>query len=83
MYEHLFSSMKIGNVEIPNRTVMTAMGNHIAEPGGFVSDADIAFYGARAKGGTGLIITECVAVDGSTGIGNLKQMWADDDKFIP
>ncbi len=83
MYEHLFSSMKIGNVEIPNRTVMTAMGNHIAELGGFVSDADIAFYGARAKGGTGLIITECVAVDGSTGIGNMKQMWADDDKFIP
>lgn len=83
MYDHLFSSMNIGNVSISNRTVMTAMGNHLANRDGSVSDADIAFYTERAKGGTGLIITECACVDSVTGRGNLKQLCVDDDKFIP
>ena len=48
---------KIGNVEIKNRMVMAAMGDLIANPDGTVSDAAIAYYGARAKGGVGLIIT--------------------------
>lgn len=83
MYTNLFSSQKIGNLEIPNRIVMTAMGNHMAEADGSVSPTDIAFYGARAKGGVGLIITECAAVDLGRGKGNLKQMSVDDDKYIP
>ena len=58
MYENLFSSKNIGTMTVPNRTVMTAMGNYLADEGGYVSEKDIAFYGARAKGGTGLVITE-------------------------
>ena len=83
MYNTLFSSCNIGTLEIPNRAVMTAMGNHIAEEDGTVSDADIAFYGARAKGGVGLVITECACVDFRTGEGNLRQIAVDDDKYIP
>lgn len=83
MYNTLFSSCNIGTLEIPNRAVMTAMGNHIAEEDGTVSDADIAFYGARAKGGVGLVITECACVDFRTGKGNLRQIAVDDDKYIP
>ena len=82
MYDKLFSEMKIGNITVPNRTVMTAMGNHLANEDGSVSDADIAFYGTRAKGGVGLVITECACVDFKTGKGNLKQMSVDDDKYI-
>ena len=49
MYKKLFSAKKIGSMEVPNRIVMTAMGNHIANEDGTVSEADIAFYGARQK----------------------------------
>lgn len=83
MYNKLFSSQKIGSMVVPNRVVMTAMGNHIANEDGTVSDTDVAFYGARAKGGVGLVITECACVDFKTGKGNLKQIAVDDDKYIP
>jgi len=57
----LFKPIKIGPVEIKNRIVMSPMGaNYGAGPGGFVTDQTCAYYGARAKGGTGLIITGTV-----------------------
>lgn len=82
MYEKLFSPKNIGKMTVPNRIVMTAMGNHLAEPDGCVSEADIAFYGARAKGGVGLVITECACVNLAIGKGNCRQMAVDDDKHI-
>lgn len=82
MYDRLFSKINIGTMTVPNRIVMTAMGNHLANPDGTVSEADVAFYGARARGGVGLVITECACVDFSTGKGNLRQMAVDDDKYV-
>lgn len=82
MYELLFSKQKIGKMEVPNRIVMTAMGNHLANTDGTVSEADIAFYEERAKGGVGLIITECICVDLATGRDNMAQLGADDDHHI-
>jgi len=82
MYKMLFSPMNIGKMVVPNRIVMTAMGNYLANPDGSVSDRDIAFYGARAKGGVGLIITECTCVNFQTGKGNTHQIAVDDDKYI-
>ncbi len=83
MYEQLFKEGKIGNVVVPNRIAMTAMGNHMADPGGWASDKDVAFYEARAKGGVGLVILECMAIDYEHGKGNVCQMSVDDDKFVP
>lgn len=82
MYNRLFSKLNIGKMTVPNRIVMTAMGNHLANPDGTVSEADLAFYGARARGGVGLVITECACVDFDTGKGNLRQLAADDDKHV-
>lgn len=83
MYRKLFQPLQIAGMRVPNRIAMTAMGNHLAEPNGMVSDADIAFYAARARGGVGLIITECACVDFVSGKGNLRQLAVDDDKYIP
>ncbi|MDR1807846.1 MAG: NAD(P)/FAD-dependent oxidoreductase [Propionibacteriaceae bacterium] len=83
MFEALFQPISLGAMTVPNRVVMTAMGNHMALPGGEASDIDVAFYGARAQGGVGLVITECVTVDYEHGKGNFGQMSADDDRFIP
>jgi 2,4-dienoyl-CoA reductase-like NADH-dependent reductase (Old Yellow Enzyme family)/thioredoxin reductase len=83
MYDLLFTEKKIGNLSVPNRIVMTAMGNHMALSDGYVSDHEIAFYGARAAGGVGLVITECLPVDYDHGKGNLAQMSAHSDDMIP
>ncbi|MDN5331258.1 MAG: hypothetical protein PWP45_483 [Tepidanaerobacteraceae bacterium] len=81
MFENLFYHGKIGTMETKNRVVFTAMGNALANSDGTVSERDIQFYAARAKGGVGLIITECMVVD-ERGKGNTRQMCAYDDKFI-
>ena len=54
----LFEAGKIGRLSIKNRIVMAAMGVHaLAEPDGRLSQRGIDYYVARAKGGSGLIIT--------------------------
>lgn len=83
MFNHLFSEGSIGTMKTSNRVVFTAMGNAFANTDGTVSEKDIHFYGARAKGGVGLIITECTVVDEKTGRGNGQQICVYDDKFIP
>ncbi|MFH1672126.1 MAG: FAD-dependent oxidoreductase [Pseudomonadota bacterium] len=54
----LFESGKIGKLTLKNRIVMAAMGvGGLIQPDGRLSQAGIDYYVARAKGGTGLIIT--------------------------
>ncbi len=49
-----------GSLELPNRTFMPPMGTHTANPDGTISDAGVAYLVARARGGTGLLITESI-----------------------
>lgn len=60
--EALFTPLRIGTLEIPNRIAMAPMTREFA-PGG-VPGADVAvYYRRRAEGGAGLIITEGMAVN--------------------
>ncbi|MDR3315335.1 MAG: FAD-dependent oxidoreductase [Coriobacteriales bacterium] len=83
MSEQLFSAGRIGTLTVPNRIVMTAMGNALGATDGSVTDAAIAFYTERARGGVGLIITECIIIDWKNGRGNLHQVAVCDDDKIP
>jgi 2,4-dienoyl-CoA reductase-like NADH-dependent reductase (Old Yellow Enzyme family) len=56
-YPHLFTPIKIGPVEIKNRIVMAPMLTRMANSDGSVSEQELCYYAARAKGGVGLIIT--------------------------
>jgi len=82
-YKHLLSPGKIGTLEIRNRLLQTAMGSNLAEEGGFVGDALVAYHEARAAGGIGLIITEAIAVGHPQGTVLVNQVGISDDKFIP
>ncbi|MDR3344737.1 MAG: FAD-dependent oxidoreductase [Oscillospiraceae bacterium] len=66
-YPLLFSPGKIGGCELKNRIVMAPMVMGTGTPGGAPDEQMCAYYEARAKGGAGLIITECVRVDDHTG----------------
>lgn len=63
----LFSPFKIRDVELPNRVVMAPMSTELGGTSGEVTDAMIAFYTERARGGFGLIIVEYTCVDVATG----------------
>ena len=64
-YKNLFSPISLAGQEIKNRIFMAPMGTGFEEYyyGGRVSTEMIDYYEARAKGGTGLIISPFAAVD--------------------
>ncbi len=57
----LFSLGRIGGVEVPNRIVMPAMTTRLDDAEGRVTEAMIAYYLARARGGAGLVTVELSA----------------------
>lgn len=61
-FEAMFQPIKIGKMTVSNRFVMCPMGNNFAETDGRMSERSAAYYGARAKGGFGLITFEATVV---------------------
>ena len=59
-YDPIFEPIKINNVEIKNRIAMAPMNMNYTGPQHYVSNQQLAYFAARAKGGTGLIITDAV-----------------------
>lgn len=63
--KHLFSPIKIGNMEVKNRIKMSAMGIHypdLINPDGSYTERGIKYFIERAKGGVGLITTGAMQV---------------------
>lgn len=78
-FKKMFEPIKVGNIEIRNRTRISAMALGYCE-NMFITDRIVDFYEARAKGGAGII--------GIAGTGSLLWELAPfigcwDDKFIP
>ncbi|WP_461816087.1 bile acid Fe-S flavoenzyme BaiCD [Faecalimonas sp.] len=62
MFEHVFTPIRIRDMELKNRIIMPAMGTRMADEKGNVTDKLIAYHAARAKGGCALNIVEVAAV---------------------
>lgn len=56
--EKMFTPIKIGNCEIPNRFAVTAMVSNMCTEEGYATERYVKYHEAKAKGGFGLIITE-------------------------
>ena len=82
-FEKLFQPIRIGKMEVKNRWVMAAMGTGQADGRGYVTERYYDYYGARAKGGTGLIVVEATLIDWANGRNSDLTMSIDDDTFIP
>ncbi len=70
-------------MELRNRIVLTPMGDDLCNPDGTVSDEQIAYAEARARGGTALVMLGSVAVAHPMGTSNKCQTGVSDDRFIP
>ena len=81
-YKILFSPMKIGNVEIKNRIVMAPMLMGFGQFNGNATEKMMNYYEERAKGGTGLIITEITRVNDLSGASSFGQLSASKDRNI-
>jgi len=62
MAASLWDPIRLGGLELRNRTVMPAMGTGYASDRGEVTPRLLAYLRRRAEGGVGLVITEICAV---------------------
>jgi len=58
-YTKMFDPIIIKEVEIKNRLAMAPMNIYASSPQGFVTQDNVSWYVARARGGFGLIVMEC------------------------
>ncbi len=82
MLEHLFSPIAINGMTLNNRAVMPPMGTGYGNADATVGERLIRYLARRARGGTGLIITEVCAVD-PRGKGFPTEIGVWSDEFIP
>lgn len=64
LFPTLFSPVRLGPVEVRNRIVSTGHDTNLPAAGA-VTDALIAYHGARARGGVGLIVCQVIGVHAS------------------
>jgi 2,4-dienoyl-CoA reductase-like NADH-dependent reductase (Old Yellow Enzyme family) len=78
----LLSPVTIGGMEVPNRVVMPPMTTRLADPEGYVTDALVAYYKARALGGVGLITVEMGSPE-RVGRHRFRELGIYDERFLP
>ena len=82
-YELLFSPTNIGKVKLKNRIVKTAAQTYFFDSGqNRVGPLAKAFYGAVARGGAGLVITETPAMEWPLLEDGDRRFRIDDDKYL-
>jgi len=82
-YPHLFSPIRIGSVEVPNRICHVPTDISSANADGSVNDRVIAYHQQVAKGGCGLIIVGASTPDRATGRPTVTCVSVDEDPLIP
>ena len=82
MFERLFSPIRIRDMELENRVVMTGMGTRmVGGDGREVTDRLIRYHVERARGGVGLNTVEVCSVDAASAPKGFLAL--SDDKYIP
>ncbi len=79
--QHLFSPITIGSLKLNNRLVMSPMALNYSGEGGNVTQKQVDYYSARARGGIGLIVTESFYVS-PEGKGDPKRQGLYDDSMV-
>ncbi|WP_417285288.1 FAD-dependent oxidoreductase [Comamonas sp.] len=79
----LLQAGRIGSMELKNRIAMAPMGENFGSDDGICGERTHAYYEARAKGGTGLIIMGTTAISWPSGTSEPHQLGISEDYFIP
>lgn len=82
-YPHLFSPIRLGNVQLRNRIVSPPNSLQELSPEGHLRPQDVAFYELKAQGGAALVTLGESIIHTPTGKSHTKQIPLDDDLAIP
>ena len=81
-YPNLLSAGRIGSMTLRNRILMCPMGDNQATAGGYVTDQQIDYFEARARGGAALLLVGSVGVTAPDGLSSPRQSAIGDDSFV-
>src|SRR3990172_2092606 len=77
-FKHLFTPLRVGSFTVRNRIVSTAHGTGMAV-NGLPSEGHLRYWGTKARGGIGLIITSADNIHPSSGTGpTAVHLWRDE-----
>jgi 2,4-dienoyl-CoA reductase (NADPH2) len=83
-YPHIFSPVRIGRLWAKNRIKYASTETNFNYSDGFVSEKELAYIEAHARGGSGIVTTQGAYTDPrGEGQGYVGMMGIWDDKFIP
>ncbi len=84
-YPHIFSPIRINSkLEARNRIKYASTETNFNDREGFVTDVEVEYMRAQARGGAGIVTTQGAFTDpGQEGKGYVGMMGIHDDKFIP
>ena len=83
-YPHIFSPIRIGKVWAKNRIKYASTETNFNYSDGFVSEKELAYIEAHARGGSGIVTTQGAYTDPrGEGQGYVGMMGIWDDKYIP
>ncbi|MEW5920822.1 MAG: FAD-dependent oxidoreductase [Bacillota bacterium] len=83
-YPHIFSPIKIGKLTCKNRIKYASTEDNFNCHDGFVTNREVAYMEAQAKGGAAIVTTQGAYTDPrGEGKGYVGMMGIWDDKFIP
>lgn len=83
-YPHIFSPIQIGKIWAKNRIKYASTETNYNYSDGYVSDKELAYIEAHARGGSGIVTTQGAYTDPrGEGQGYVGMMGIWDDKFIP
>jgi 2,4-dienoyl-CoA reductase (NADPH2) len=84
-YPHIFSPIRINDkLEAKNRIKYASTETNFNDREGFVTDVEVEYMRAQARGGAGIVTTQGAFTDpGMEGKGYVGMMGIHDDKFIP
>ncbi len=80
-HPHLLAPGRIGTLELRNRILMCPMGDNQATDGGYVTDQQIDYFEARARGGASLLLVGSVGVTAPDGLSTPRQSAIGDESF--
>ncbi len=82
-FHHLLAPGHIGTLPLRNRILMAPMGDSLADEDGSISEAQLAYFAARARGGAALLLVGSVAVAYPDGCVDARQVAASHDRYLP
>ena len=83
-YPHIFSPLQIGKLKVKNRVKYASTETNFNYRDGYVSDKEVGYMEAQARGGAGIVTTQGAYTDPrGEGRGYVGMMAIWDDKFIP